>query len=417
MRRDLCRGEPPAGFDVALLFPRNPMHSFSSWMTDELAALGRQGLRRERQTVLRRPGGWCELGGRAFHDFASNDYLGLSHDPRVVAAARSAAAECGAGAGSSPLVVGRSPWHERLESRLAQFEGTEGAILFPTGFAANLGTIASLVGREDAVFSDRLNHASLIDGCRLSGAAILIYDHDHLDELDDKLAKHRTARRKLIVTDGVFSMEGVVAPLAALCEIAKRRDAEILIDEAHATGVFGERGRGVAEHLGVESEIAFRVGTLSKAIGSLGGFVAGSRLLIDWLWNRARTQIYSTAAPPAACAAACAALDVIDAEPERRAWLWDRSRALRAGIARLGLETVECGAGPIVPVILRDPELAVTVARRLEELGFLVGAIRPPSVPAGTSRLRISVSAAHESVDISHLLDALEKAVAVPWSA
>jgi 8-amino-7-oxononanoate synthase len=379
-------------------------------ITQELESLGEQGLLRCRRTVSRKPGGWCEVDGRRLRDFASNDYLGLSLDPRLIASAREAAAEYGAGSGGSQLVVGRSPWHARLESRLAQFESREAALLFPTGFAANVGTITALAGPGDLICSDRLNHASLIDGCRLSGAEVYIYDHDRLAELEACLSTAKQNRRKLIVTDGVFSMDGVVAPLPELCSLADRYSADLLVDEAHATGVFGRRGRGVAELLGVEDRVAVRVGTLSKAIGSAGGFVTGNRLLIDWLWNRARTQIFSTAAPPAACAAACAAIDIIEKEPARRERLFSLSQRLRQGIAALGLETVRGGQGPIVPVILHAPRSAVLVARRMEEQGFLVGAMRPPSVPAGTSRLRIGVMAVHEAEDIVDLLDALEKA-------
>jgi 8-amino-7-oxononanoate synthase len=385
------------------------MSDFFPWMTQELELLAEQGLLRERRTVLRRPGGWCEVDGRRLRDFASNDYLGLSQEPRVIEAAQKAAAECGAGAGASQLVVGRSPWHERLESRLARFEGQEAALLFPTGFAANVGTIAALVERGDAVFSDRLNHASLIEGCRLSGAALYVYDHDRLEGLEERLKAAKDVRRRLIVTDGVFSMDGVLAPLVELCAIAECHKADLLVDEAHATGVFGRCGRGVAELLDVEHKVAVRVGTLSKAIGSLGGFVTGSRTLIDWLWNRARTQIFSTAAPPAACAAAARALDLIETEPARREKLFELAQRLREGIGVLGLETVRGGTGPIIPVILHDPRSAVLVARRLEQHGFLVGAMRPPSVPVGTSRLRIGVTAAHEAEDIPRLLDALQK--------
>ncbi len=300
--------------------------------------------------------------------------------------------------------MGRSPWHARLEERLARFEGQEAALLFPTGFAANLGTITALVERGDLVCSDRLNHASLIDGCRLSGAEVYVYDRDRLERLDARLLAAHDARRKLIVTDGVFSMDGVLAPLGKLSELAARHGAMLLVDEAHGTGVFGRHGRGVCEQLEVEDQVAVRVGTLSKAIGSLGGFVTGSRLLVDWLWNRARTQIFSTAAPPSACAAAYAALDLIEAEPKRREKVLALSQQLRRGIAERGLETVDGGTGPIVPILCNEPDAAVYFARRLEECGFLVGAMRPPSVPPGTSRVRIGVTAAHSEEDIVALL-------------
>jgi 8-amino-7-oxononanoate synthase len=382
------------------------------WMWDELEALGEQGLLRQRRTVRRRPGGWCEADGRLLVDFASNDYLGLSHDPRLLEAAQRAATECGTGSGASALVVGRSIWHERLERRLARFEGQEAAVLFPTGYAANVGAITALVADDDAIFSDSLNHASLIDGCRLSGAAVSIYDHHALVSLEARLASARNARRRLIVTDGVFSMDGVQAPLRELCELARRNAAQVLVDEAHATGVFGRHGRGTAELLEVEDLVAVRVGTLSKAIGSVGGFVCGSRVLIDWLWNRARPQIFSTAAPPSTCAAACTALDIIETEPNLREKLFSLSRQLREGIQELSLDTVSGGSGPIVPVILNDAQLAVRVALGLEQQGFLVGVMRPPSVPRELARLRITVSAAHQPQMIDGLLSALKNVAA-----
>ncbi|HET6327746.1 MAG TPA: 8-amino-7-oxononanoate synthase [Planctomycetaceae bacterium] len=382
------------------------------WMADELEALGEQGLLRKRRTVRRRAGGWCEADGRILVDFASNDYLGLSHDPRLIEAAQRAAVECGTGSGSSALVVGRSIWHERLEHRLAHFEGQEAAVLFPTGYAANVGAITALVGDDDAIFSDSLNHASLIDGCRLSGASVSIYNHHALVSLEARLAAARGARRRLIVTDGVFSMDGVQAPLRELCALARRNGAQVLVDEAHATGVFGRHGRGTAELLEVEESVAIRVGTLSKAIGSVGGFVCGSRTLIDWLWNRARPQIFSTAAPPSACAAACTALDIIESEPGLRANLFVLSQQLRDGIQELGLETIAGGSGPIVPVIMNDAQVAVRVAEGLEQQGFLVGVMRHPSVPRESARLRITVSAAHGPQMIEELLSVLKNVAA-----
>jgi 8-amino-7-oxononanoate synthase len=378
------------------------------WIAEELETLAEQGLLRRRRTARRLAGGWCEIDGRKLVDFASNDYLGLSHHPHVVAAAQRAIAECGTGSGASALVVGRSIWHERLERRLAHFEGQEAAILFPTGYAANVGTIAALVGNDDAIYSDSLNHASLIDGCRLSGATVHVYNHHALVSLEGRLSAGRNFRRRLIVTDGIFSMDGVPAPLPDLCVLARRHDAQVLVDEAHATGVFGRHGRGTSELLDVEKSVAVRVGTLSKAIGAVGGFVSGSRTLIDWLWNRARPQIFSTAAPPAGCAAACAALDIIETQPALRERLLVLSQQLRDGVRQLGLETIASGSGPIVPVLLNDAPLAVRVAEALEQQGFFVGVMRPPSVPNESPRLRITVSAAHEPQMIERLLGALK---------
>lgn len=377
------------------------------WLDADLERLSVDGLRRRRREITPLPNSWCEVEGKRLLNFASNDYLNLTHHPKVIEAARQAAAEGGAGAGASALVTGRTLWHVRLENALAEFEGQETAILFPTGYAANVGTIAALCGEQDVVYCDRLNHASLIDGCRLSGATFRVYRHDDLDGLRSALERGTGFRRRWIITDGVFSMDGDVAPLPALCDLADHFDAQVLVDEAHGTGVFGANGRGVAELQGVEDRVAVRVGTLSKAIGSLGGFVAGPQVLIDWLWNSARTQIFSTALPPSCCAAACAALEIIGREPERSERLHNNAKTLRALLSDAGLHLPPGVAGPIVPVILDDPERAVRITAQLEKRGFLVAAIRPPTVPRGTSRLRITVSSGHQEWDLERLAAAV----------
>ncbi len=377
------------------------------WIERELELLDERGIVRRKRRVIGAGGGECVIDGRRLKNFAANDYLDLAHDPRVIAAAQAALADAGAGAGSSALVTGRTDWHARLEERLAAFEGEPAVALFPTGYAANLGTVSALADKEDAIFSDRLNHASLIDGCRLSGATIYIYGHDRLEQLEDQLRAAGSFRRRFIVTDSLFSMDGVAAPLRELCDLADRFDASLIIDEAHATGVFGAHGRGLAEELGVEDRVAVRVGTLSKAVGSLGGFVAGPQPLIDWLWNRARTQMFSTALPPASCAAACAAIDIIEQEPERRAHLRNMADRLRKRLVERGLPVCPGGIGPVIPLILGSPDAAVEISMKLEQQGLLVPAIRPPSVPEGTSRLRISLSAAHREEEINRLADAL----------
>lgn len=381
------------------------------WLRDELARWGDQGLLRQRRTVLPLGGGRCRLDGRELLDFASNDYLDLAHDPRVIAAAQAALAEAGCGARASALVIGRTEWHARLERRLAAFEGEEAAVLFPSGYAANVGTMAALVGADDVVFCDRFNHASLVDGCRFCGARLRIYRHDDLAALDRELAKAAIARRRWIVTDSLFSMDGDAAPLIELCALAERHAAAVLIDEAHATGIYGDYGRGLAEALGVEERVAVRVGTLSKALGSLGGFVAGSHELIDWLWNRARTQMFSTALPPAACAAACAALELVAAEPWRRKRVLALSARLRERLVAGGVPVAADAVGPIVPVVIGDPGRTVRAAERLMHQGLCVGAIRPPTVPRGTSRLRISLCSGHGEADVDRLADALAAAI------
>jgi 8-amino-7-oxononanoate synthase len=387
-----------------------------AWLNTDLDRLSAEGLRRRRREVTPLLNGWCEVEGKRLLNFASNDYLNLAHHPKIVEAARHAAAEAGAGAGASALVTGRTPWHVRLEKALAEFEGQDAAILFPTGYAANVGTIAALCGDQDVIYCDRLNHASLIDGCRLSGAAFRVYRHDDLDGLRSAMERGTGFRRRWIITDGVFSMDGDVAPLPALCDLAEHFDAQVLVDEAHGTGVFGTHGRGVAELQGVEDRVAVRVGTLSKAIGSLGGFVAGPQVLIDWLWNSARTQIFSTALPPSCCAAACAALEIIRSEPERAARLQTLSDDLSSALySEVSLPPAVAGARtPIVPVILDDPERAVRIAAQLERRGFLVAAIRPPTVPRGTSRLRITVSSGHEDRDLERLAAAVIEEVQGP---
>jgi 8-amino-7-oxononanoate synthase len=354
------------------------------------------------------------MNGRCLWNFAGNDYLGLAADARLAEAAHEAIADAGIGSRASALVAGRSRWHEQLEQTIANFEGQPAAMLFPTGYAANVGTIAALIEPEDVVFCDRLNHASLIDGCRLSGAKLRVFRHTDLTTLERELQKSSGFRRRLIVTDSVFSMDGDLAPLPDLCDLAERFDAELLVDEAHGTGVFGEQGRGVCEHLHVEDRVAVRVGTLSKAVGTLGGFVAGSQSLIDWLWNKARPQVFSTALPPAVCAAATAALKIIQSEPELRTRLWQNCEFVQRELQRvLPAQSSSCAdsVGPIIPIVLGDPALAVETQRRLEERGCLVAAIRPPTVPRGTSRLRISLSAAHDDVALQQLVTALKEVV------
>lgn len=408
------------------------------WIDDELADLDRQSLRRMRRVCRRVDAAHIEVDGRTYINFASNDYLGLADHPRVVAAAAAAARDEGWGSGASPLVTGRHAAHERLEARLAEFMNAEAALLYPTGFAANLGTIGALVGRGDVVFSDALNHASLIDGCRLSRAAIEVYYHNDLETLASKLDSPaaRTARRRLIVSDALFSMDGDAAPLQELCDLAERSGAMLMVDEAHALGVVGAGGRGVCEALGVEERVGVRVATLSKSLGSSGGFVVGSHKLIDWLANRARSYVFSTAGTPAAAAAAMAALDVIVDEPQRREQLHERfhglvrslaaqgwrlsagsnvaqsSRTQRSGDFSNGAAILSQAAnlpevGAIVPVIVGPSEQALALAARLVERGLWVPAIRPPTVPDGTARLRISLSSAHTAEMLARLVEAL----------
>lgn len=377
------------------------------WLDSELQRLSDHDLLRGRRTIRPLGDGWCEVDGHRCRNFASNDYLNLASNPRVLDAAQRALSEGGAGATASALICGRTIWHERLEQAIVDFEQTDAAIIFPTGYAANLGTIAALAHSNDIVFCDRLNHASLVDGCRMSGAKLRVYRHDRLDVLERELSKAHSESRLWIVTDSVFSMDGDLAPLADLCDLAERFGAELIIDEAHATGVLGKGGRGVCELSDAESRVAVRIGTLSKAVGCLGGFVACSEQLRDWLWNSARTQMFSTALPPSVCAAATASLQIIRDEPQRRDRLHSLSRQLVEQLRTSGLNVPEGVAGPIVPVLLGEAQATVDAASRLFDAGFLVGAIRPPTVPQQTSRLRVCVSTAFEEADIDELAAAI----------
>jgi 8-amino-7-oxononanoate synthase len=376
------------------------------WLDDELRGLAEADLDRHLQTFVGRQGPTLSIAGGEYVNFGSNDYLALAGDPRLAAAAVTAIGNDGWGAGASPLVVGHASAHERLERKLAEFEGTEAALLFTTGYAANVGVITSLVGRGDVIFSDALNHASIVDGCRLSRADVRVYPHNDVDALRTMIGEAASFRRRLIATDGLFSMDGDVAPLTRLAELADKHNAMLLVDEAHATGVFGPHGRGACEECGVEERVDVRIGTLSKGLGSVGGFVAGRRSLIDWLVNKARPYVFSTALPPAAAAASCAALDIVRSEPERRTQLRKSADRLRAAFAAQGWD-IGPSTSQIIPLVVGDAARTMQLAATLRERGFLVPPIRPPSVPNGASRLRLSLSYGHTPDMIEALLRVL----------
>lgn len=378
------------------------------WLDDELRRLAEADLDRHLQTFVGPQGPKLAIDGRSFVNFGSNDYLALAGDARIAEAAAAATREEGWGAGASPLIVGHGHSHQRLERRLAEFEGTEAALLFTSGYAANVGVMTALVERGDVVFSDALNHASIVDGCRLSRAEVRVYPHGDADALAKLLRNSGGFRRRLIVTDGLFSMDGDFAPLEQIADLADRHDAIFIVDEAHATGVFGAKGRGTCEACGVEERVDVRIGTLSKALGSVGGFVAGDRSLIDWLINKARPYLYSTALPPAAAAASCAALDIVQNEPFRRTELLERSEKLRTTLASQGWD-VGLSASQIIPLVVGDAGRTMKLAATLRYWGFLVPPIRPPSVPEGASRLRLSLSYGHTQKMIDELLTALGK--------
>jgi 8-amino-7-oxononanoate synthase len=380
----------------------------TAWLDDALKELEQRSLRRRLSIRVGPQGSSTEVQGDRLIHFGSNDYLGLAADPRVGQAVIRTIESEGVGAGASPLVFGRSRFHSELEESLAEYEGTEAAIVFPSGFAANSGTIPALVGSEDAIYGDQWNHASIIDGCRLSRAVIHIYRHGDADHLRALLEQGRQFRRRLIVSDTLFSMEGDLAPLVELCELAERHDAMLMVDEAHATGVLGPQGRGVAEALGVEPRVDVRVGTLSKALGSAGGFVCGRRSLIEWLANRARSYVFSTASPAALAAGALEALRIVRQEPERRKELLERAAEFRTAVREAGWDTGRA-AGHIVPLVVGEAARTMQWHVQLRQAGFAVPAIRPPSVPQGRSLLRVSLTARHTSSMIERLLFALKQ--------
>jgi len=369
-------------------------------LAQDLEKLASQNLRRSLTAVEETlPGGRVRVDGRVLLNLSSNDYLGLSQDPRLIDAAQKAAARWGVGAGASRLVVGHLALHEEVEARLAAFKGTEAAVIFSTGYMANLGAISALVGPDDTVFCDRLNHASIYDGIKLSGANLARFPHGDLDRLEALLQKTATGRR-LIVTDSVFSVDGDLAPLQGLVELRDRYGAMLMVDEAHATGVLGPHGAGLAEALGLTHRIDVHMGTFSKALGSLGGYVAGDLRLIEYLHNRARSFIYSTAMPPPVLGAIAAALNIVVQEPERRRYLLSEAQSFRqiltqAGFDILGSET------QIIPVLVGDNAPTLSLAARLREHGLMAVALRPPTVPPGRSRVRFSLSAAHSPEDLA----------------
>jgi 8-amino-7-oxononanoate synthase len=398
-----CRIEPASPVRAAASTAALP--EALGWIEDDLAQLAAGDLLRPRRIRSGKQGATVVLDGRELLNFGSNDYLGYAGDVRLTKAASRAACAEGFGAGASPLVSGHSQAHDNLERAIAELLAVEAALVFPSGFAANAATIPALVGPGDAIYSDDRNHASLIDGCRLARATVHVYPHRDLAALEHLLACG-TARRKLIVSDTLFSMDGTIAPLAELSDLARRHGAILLVDEAHATGVFGANGSGLVEAAGCGTGVHVRVGTLSKALGSAGGFVAGHGRLVEWLRHKARAWIFSTAHPPAVAAAATRAIELVRREPERRRELLERAAAFRAALLARGLE-IGGAAAQIVPVVAGAPAAAVALSARLAEAGFFVPAIRPPSVPAGKSLVRASLSWLHTDNDLARLADAL----------
>ena len=383
-------------------------------LAERLDELERLGLRRTGEPMARLPGRLVQIGDRMLIDFASNDYLGLATDPRLADAAARAMVENGTGSGASRLITGSHPLHLQLEEAMARFTGEPAALLFNSGYAANTGAIPALAGAGDIIYSDELNHASLIDGCRLSRAEKRVFPHADLDALARLLETDRGRDgARWIVVESLYSMDGDLFPLDRLVALAREHGAYTYVDDAHAIGVIGERGRGGPAHWGVAGEVDVVMATLGKAFGVAGAVVMGSPVLRELLYNRCRPFVFSTASPPAVAAAALAALEIVEAEPERRDALWRNAARLRDGLAALGRPLPDAVVGTIVPVVIGAADETMRVGAALRERGYVTGSIRPPTVPEGTSRLRITVSAAHTDAQIDGLLEALEDTLAL----
>jgi 8-amino-7-oxononanoate synthase len=375
-----------------------------AWLGPELEDLRQHHLLRTLSDFDTAPEPEIVYQGRRYLLLASNNYLGLATDPRVVNAASDAVRRFGASTAASRLVSGSTVLHRELEAELAALKGAEAAILFSSGYLANLGTIGALVGPGDTIFCDRLNHASIVDAAFLSRARLVVYHHRDVDHLEDVLQR-ASGRRRLIVTDTVFSMDGDLAPLPEICELAERWGCMLMVDEAHATGVLGPRGGGAVEHFGLRGQVPIVMGTLSKALGSVGGFVAGSRRLVDFLRNRARTFMFDTALAPSAAGAALAALRISRVDEARREWLRQMVRALGDELAHQGYEVLRTDAA-IVPIVVGDSETALDLAAALRERGVWAPAIRPPAVPRGTARIRVTLMATHTENHLDRAISA-----------
>jgi len=379
---------------------------FQSQIQEALRALEAAGLRRHPARVSGPQGPEISIRGRRVLCLCSNNYLGLAHHPSIAAATAAAAAHEGSGSAASRLITGTMEAHSEAEEAFAAFSGFAAAALFSTGYAANLGTIQAVVGPGDAVFSDALNHASLIDGCRLSRADIHVYRHRDLAHLESLLRRHRgSARRALVVTDSIFSMDGVVAPVAELGQLASSFECGFLVDEAHALGVIGPAGRGVCAAAGVMPDIL--VGTLGKSFGVAGAFVAANEDIVSFIRNRARSFVYSTAPPPTLVRAALAALPLVREADEARARLLAHARRLRTGLRDLGFEVPD-GESQILPVLIGDNQRTMGISAKLLDRGVFVQGIRPPTVPEGTARLRLTPMATHRTEQIDRAIEAFE---------
>ena len=380
------------------------------WITEELDSLKQAGLYTNIRTLSSPQGAWLIVDGQKVLNFCSNNYLGLANHPRLVEAAKVAIDEYGIGPGAVRPIAGTMELHLELERRLAAFKGVEAAISFQSGFSANLGTIPALVGSDDVIYSDELNHASIIDGCRLSRAKVIRYAHCDPDDLHRQIEANRAAgyRRALIISDGVFSMDGDVAPLDKIYEIAKQFDYLLMVDDAHGEGVLGKGGRGIVDHFGLHGKVDVEIGTLSKAFGVVGGVAAGSQSIVDWLRQRGRPFLFSSAMTMPDVAACLAALDLLEETSELVDRLWENTDYFKREMHVLGFDT-GVSTTPIIPIMLGEAPLAQNFSQRLFEEGIFAMALGFPTVPRGKARIRVMISAAHNQDDLDMGLKSFEK--------
>jgi glycine C-acetyltransferase len=376
------------------------------WINNELSTLKESGLYTHIRTLGSAQGAWLVVDGRKVLNFCSNNYLGLANHPRLLDAAVEAMKEYGLGPAAVRTIAGTMNLHLHLEERLAAFKGAEAAITFQSGFSANLATIPALAGKGDAIFSDELNHASIIDGCRLSGAKIFRYAHCNAADLQQVLEKnHADFNRAMVITDGVFSMDGDIAPLDEILEVSRQYDTVLMVDDAHGEGVLGKGGRGIVDHFGLHGKVDVEVGTLSKAFGVVGGVVAGDPLVVEWLRQRGRPFLFSSAMTVPDVAACMAAVDILEESTELVDQLWENTRYFKDEMRRLGFDT-GFSTTPITPVMLGEAPLAQRFSRELFEMGVFAMAIGYPTVPQGKARIRVMISAAHQKDDLDHGLQA-----------
>src|SRR3990170_813160 len=383
---------------------------FTDFIEQELSRLKDAGLYRHMPLIQGPQEPKVKINGKDVILLCSNNYLGLANHPKVKEASISAIEKYGFGSGASRLVSGNMELHEELEQRIARFKDTEAALVFNSGYHANIGIIPALASRDNLIFSDKLNHASIVDACILSRARLIRYPHKDMDALEKLLKKNSpltTHHSPLIITDGIFSVDGDIAPLKELSELADKYKCMLMVDDAHATGVLGSKGKGTSEHFGIDNPNIIQMGTLGKALGCFGAYVAGSRKLIDYLINKARSFIYTTSLPPSVCAASIAAIDIIEDEPQLRQNLWDRIKFFRKGLKEAGLNTMQSET-QIIPILIGEADVAVRISKDLMDKGVFVHAIRPPTVPEGTSRLRITLMATHSWDDLKYALETIK---------